>query len=236
VTRIGRLLWGNGIAKRVDLVLVQNDDGLQLPGRQLEVHPNVVVPVPPGNACETAIRRIDSFKVAVVVGRLLGWKGTRLALAALTYEEAQNWRLLILGDGPERNRLKRAGRKLGVNARVTWLGSRSRSESLAMISEADALLLPSLYEGAPFAMAEAVSAGTPVVALNHAGARAVVPGGRGILVDPGPNADKDIARALGALAGQALPDISHPDLTWLESRLPARVNAIYGQVLKSDGA
>ena len=99
----------------------------------------------------------------VVVGRLDTVKGVAFALEAM--RDAQlpaGVRLVIVGDGPERQPLERASVEYGLSGRVTFAGF--RSDAAAFIAHADLVLLPSLHEGLPYTMLEAIAAGTPLAA------------------------------------------------------------------------
>lgn len=99
----------------------------------------------------------------VVVGRLDTVKGVTFAVEAM--RDAQipaAVRLVIVGDGPDRPRLERAGVEYGLSSRITFAGF--RSDAAAFIAHADLVLLPSLHEGLPYTMLEAIAAGTPLAA------------------------------------------------------------------------
>ena len=73
--------------------------------------------------------------------------------------------------------------RLGVGDRVTFLGFRRDMD--ALLSACDLVVLPSLYEGLPLALIEAMAAGQAVVATDIGGTRElVVDGETGILVPP----------------------------------------------------
>jgi glycosyltransferase involved in cell wall biosynthesis len=78
-------------------------------------------------------------------------------LAALPAED----RILVLGDGPERAALEAAARDLGVADRLDLPGW--EADPAPWLAGADALLLPSRYEGMPNAVLEALACGTPVI-------------------------------------------------------------------------
>ena len=104
----------------------------------------------------------------VVVGRLDTVKGVRFAVEAM--RDAQipaDVRLFIVGDGPERQQLERASVEYGLSARIRFTGF--RSDAAAFIAHADLVLLPSLHEGLPYTMLEAIAAGTPLAASQVGG-------------------------------------------------------------------
>ena len=135
--------------------------------------------------------------VALFAGRLLPWKGIPLALRAMA--ELPEWRLVIIGSGPDERRLRRFARRLGLEGRVEFRGWRSRQEVLrAMREEADVFLFPSLHDEAPFVVAEALASGLPVVCLDHGGPAAI---GRLLGESRDAHLLGDLARAMEAGAG-----------------------------------
>lgn len=92
--------------------------------------------------------------------------------------------LLVAGDGPLRSTLEAAGRDLGIAGRVRFLGARSDVPDL--LGATDVCVLPSLWEGNPLAILEAMAAGVPVVATRVGGVPEFVRDGEtGSLVPPG---------------------------------------------------
>ena len=93
----------------------------------------------------------------------------------------------IAGGGPLRGELEELARAQGVDDRVTFLGERSDVPEL--LEACDVFVLPSLYEGLPLSILEAMAAGRPVVATDIPGTRQAVHDGRtGLLVPPGDDA------------------------------------------------
>jgi glycosyltransferase involved in cell wall biosynthesis len=161
VTRPSRVLFGDRTARRAALVLAQNEDvAKRFSGAaSVAIEPNVALhplePSVPGAQRSALGRR------AVFVGRLLPFKGLRLAVAALARPEGQRWSLDVFGEGPDERSARVLARRLGVHDRIRFLGQRPRSEVLRAFCEADALLFPSLHEGAGWAVGEAVALGCP---------------------------------------------------------------------------
>jgi glycosyltransferase involved in cell wall biosynthesis len=142
-------------------------------------------------------------KTALVPGRLNRFKGVGLAIRALVH--APDWRLVIAGAGDDAPRLISLARMLGVRDRVELVGYVSREELWRLYSEAGAVVLPSLKEGASLVCAEALAVGAPVVALDQGGPRALaqLPGVHMELVPVGsPDA---CARGIAAALGRVRP-------------------------------
>jgi glycosyltransferase involved in cell wall biosynthesis len=133
------------------------------------------------------------------VGRLRLRKGVEVLLAALArlcalHPEA---RLLIAGDGEHRRALERTAARLEVEEAVTFLGRCDAARVRALLAGAGALAVPSIYEGMPLVVLEAMAAGVPVVASRVSGIpEIVVDGETGWLVPPEDPAA--LATALGA--------------------------------------
>ena len=100
-------------------------------------------------------------------------------------------------------RISYVARECGVSDRVKLLGRRSRSQVGALLRESDVLLQPSVSEGMPVSILEAMATGLPVVAADCGGvAEAVQDGVEGFVVPP--RDPVALADALEAIAG--LPD------------------------------
>lgn len=93
-------------------------------------------------------------------------------------------RLLLAGDGELRPEIERLVRDAGLADRVRFLGS--RRDVPALLAASDSFVLPSLWEGLPIALVEAMASGLPVVATAVSGtSQVMVDGTTGWLVEPG---------------------------------------------------
>ena len=106
------------------------------------------------------------------VGHLIERKGHHHAIGALAH--LPGWRLLIVGDGPERGRLQRLAADRGVADRVQLLGPQPHSSLYRFYTAADVLILASSREGWANVLLESMACGTPVVASNIPGSSEVV--------------------------------------------------------------
>ena len=105
--------------------------------------------------------------VWLTVGNLVELKGVDIAIEALA--RLPHNTLLIAGTGPEEPRLRRLVERLGVIARVRFLGAVPQVELCNYYNAADALVLASSREGMPNVVLEAMACGTPVVATAVGG-------------------------------------------------------------------
>lgn len=118
-------------------------------------------------------------------------KGIDTALRALANDGTGEARLWVAGrDTPQP--WQRLAKKLGVAARVRFLGFRRDIESL--YAAADALLLPTRYDAFGNACLEAAAAGLPVVTSGASGAAELFRGLGGVVEDP-----EDVAGFAAAL-------------------------------------
>jgi len=122
-----------------------------------------------------------SRPTVLAVARLHPQKGLNYLLNAATL--VPQARFLVAGEGPARVELDEEARKLGLGDRFQFLGH--RDDVSGLLQAADVFVLPSLYEGLPVSVLEAMAAGTPVVATAVGGTdEVVVHGESGILVPP----------------------------------------------------
>jgi glycosyltransferase involved in cell wall biosynthesis len=101
---------------------------------------------------------------------------------ASLYREGQNFRLIIAGDGKEREKLQQMAHE-HVPDRVIFLGKIPRKDMYRYYSAADVFVFPGIRESLGMVFLEAQSCGLPVVAFNNAGVpEAVQDGKTGLLV------------------------------------------------------
>ena len=136
------------------------------------------------------------------VGRLVSYKGAEVALEALRHVEGA---LLVVGGGPERQRLERLADSQGLSERVHFLGQVGDEALAALYRCATALWFPSVSRAEAFGQAqvEAMAAGCPVLntAIPGSGVPWVSPDGEtGFTVPVGD------ARALAAAAARLLAE------------------------------
>ena len=106
-------------------------------------------------------------------------------------------RLLLAGDGPDRAALEETVRALRLGPFVRFLGT--LPDPWPLLAAADIFVLPSLWEGMPNALLEAMAAGLPAVATAVGAVPEMVVDGREALVVP-PGDAGALARALAELA------------------------------------
>jgi glycosyltransferase involved in cell wall biosynthesis len=129
--------------------------------------------------------------VVAHVARLVESKGTAdlLRAFAILAPAYPDWKVEIIGDGPEKARLLALAAALGIERRVEFRGERQRDEALRLMRRASVLCVPSVtaragnQEGLGMVLLEAAASATPVVATDHGGIpEVVVDGVTGFLV------------------------------------------------------
>lgn len=130
----------------------------------------------PGKVKKNALPHILS------VGRLERQKNFENLITGLS---SVNANLTIVGNGTRERRLVLLAKKNKVNLKI--IKKVNHSQMPKIYSESDIFVLPSLIEGHPKVLLEAMSSGLPVIVSKTEGIVDIVNGRNGILVDPNPN-------------------------------------------------
>ena len=122
-------------------------------------------------------------RVLLTAGEMIPRKNQALLLEVLRRLNHPSLTLIILGHGKLQDELKVKAKALGVEAQVRFPGY--RTDVFRFYGIADLFLFPSLQEGLPVAVMEAMAAGLPVVASGVRGNRdLILPGKGGELLSP----------------------------------------------------
>jgi glycosyltransferase involved in cell wall biosynthesis len=215
---------------RAALAVAQNHDVATVLSKA-----SIPVVVEPNVALEPADPSIESISLmpdgrwhAVYAGRLELFKGPGLAVTAISRPEADGWMLHLYGEGGDKRVIERLARRLGVAHRVIFHGHRPRTEVLAALRRAHALLFPSLHDSAGWSVGEAVSVGCPVVCIDRAGPSTIVRSGEGVKVALVGDVASGIARALSSLDGRIAPS-----RRWDAARLPELLTTWYQEARRT---
>ena len=204
---------------------------------------------------KVALPRNGKFRV-LTAGRLVPIKGFDLAIRAFN-----EWRrvsgarcqgsaehgspsaeLVIVGEGPERERLERLARELGLNGQVKFPGWMARESLLKEMAAADVFLFPSLRDGGGLVVVEAMAVGKPVVCLDLAGPGLHVTPECGVKV-PAHSPQQAVGDLAGALErlhadphlrlrmGQAARERAREVYDW--DRIAQRISALYRDIVVS---
>lgn len=113
-------------------------------------------------------------RVVGTVTRLREEKGNRFLLEAIPYilEEFPDSRFVIAGDGPLRSNLEKLAQELGIDKAVIFTGF--RKDIPVVLAALDVKVMPSLIEGCPYALIEAMASAKPIVATRVGGMQEVI--------------------------------------------------------------
>jgi glycosyltransferase involved in cell wall biosynthesis len=192
--RIGRAkeMLRDRLYAKAQLIVVQTERVARYFPKSLRPKLRIIAnPVPPAPARARPDRSNREGRLRLIaIGRLESHKGfDRLieAFARLAPEQP-HWDLRILGEGPERPKLKDLIRAQGLESRVELPGV--VKDVWSELSGSHLMAFPSCYEGFPNALAEGLAAGLP--AIGRKGVSGVedliVDGKTGLLVEDKPNA------------------------------------------------
>ena len=174
------------------------------------------------------------------VGRLVPVKGHAILLDATRILQASigNVALVLVGDGPLRKDLEANAKRLGLEKSVIFAGQ--QDQSYDFMNMMDVFVLPSLHEGIPMVVLEALALQRPVVATRVGGIPEVIEHGQtGFLAEP--SDASSLARLLQRLV-EDLPmavSIGKAGRTRVEEKFTARTMAgktaeLYEQVLSKE--
>jgi glycosyltransferase involved in cell wall biosynthesis len=136
------------------------------------------------------------------IGRLTEQKGMEYLVKAFARlsQRRSDMKLIIVGDGELRQSLESLAHRLLVGERVVFTGIRTDIPHLMRLF--DLFALPSLWEGQPITIVEAMAAAKPIVATNVGGNAEILHRGEfGVLVPPGD--ENALADAISALLSDA---------------------------------
>jgi glycosyltransferase involved in cell wall biosynthesis len=235
--RAGVALSGRVVAVSHQLARQLRRD-LWLPASRVDTIPNGVRYEPAAHSTlRDELNLAPEDRLVVAVGNLYPVKGHRFAVEALAllHDRHPRLHLAIAGRGDLADSLRREAAERGVGARLHLLGLRADIPNV--LAGAEAFLLPSLSEGLPLALLEAMFSGCPIVASDVGEVRSVLDGGAAGLVVPAGDAaalagaldsllrTPDQARALGTRAKQRAA------AGYGIASMAARYSALYDELL-----
>ena len=199
--------WVNRFHSVSQTVLNSNCHYLNIPAERVKVIPRgrVIEQFQPKNP-NSRNQLLSSLGIShaapllLNVGRLVDQKGQAHLIKALGHIHTilPDAHLLLAGDGWNRDALERLANTLGVSSQISFLGTRSDIPDL--LAACDIFVFPSLYEGLPGALVEAMLAGKPIIASDIPEVREVIrPETHGTLCPPAD--DRALAAAMLQLAG-----------------------------------
>jgi glycosyltransferase involved in cell wall biosynthesis len=128
---------------------------------------------------------LHGHKVMLFVGRLVNVKGLDLLLSAISKVEDQNFKLVLVGEGKEKENLRIQALELGLADKVIFAGHFNDVELYAWYTLANFLILPSRFEPFGAVVNEALILGCPVIGSKYIGALAYIENEvNGLVFDP----------------------------------------------------
>jgi len=137
----------------------------------------------PGTAQEGGLK-------VLTVARLVERKRVQDAIKALEGLEAE---LIVVGEGPERDRLETLAENIDVREKAEFKGYVDHSDIDEIYASADVFLLPSMNEGMSNTVLEAMASGLPIIVTDTGGTEELIDG-NGFLIDK--KSPKDITDAI----------------------------------------
>lgn len=126
----------------------------------------------------------DELRV-LYVGRVVATKGLRYVLRALGRLKGRvNWRLTVVGDGPDMDTVNRIAGEIEAGDRVTFVGRVPHEEVGQYYAKADVFAFPSLKEAGGNVVLEAMSYGVPAIVCDHGGPATTVTPDCGFKIKP----------------------------------------------------
>ncbi|MCP4252516.1 MAG: glycosyltransferase family 4 protein [Candidatus Scalindua sp.] len=137
----------------------------------------------------------EDTPVIGAIGRLVWQKGFEHFIEAIpeVLKEFKEARFLIVGEGILENTLKMASKKLEINNKIRFIGFRNDIKDI--LATIDILVMPSLLEGLPMILLEAMAMGKPIVATDIDGINEVLENGKTALLVP-PKAPEALSEAI----------------------------------------
>lgn len=167
--------WVRMLLRRADQVVAQSRNTLENVQRFYtpELEP-LRIPLGIKRPCDgTADRDLYGFReddvLLVTVGRLVSRKAIGQLMVVLDNRHHQNVRLLIVGSGPEEQRLREQARQMNVAERTHFFGHVKEAEKCQILRMADIFVSTSQHEGFGLVFLEAMACGLPVVCYDHGG-------------------------------------------------------------------
>lgn len=148
------------------------------------------------------LRMKDDEKIIIFVGRLHEVKGISYLIEAMNIvvKKNQKTRLLLIGTGKSRSYLQSLVEQLNLEEYISFIGTVPNDKVLEYMAASNVLVLPSLSEGFPVVLLEAMASGLPIVATRVGGLQEIIKDGtNGFLVEP--KKPKELAEKISMILG-----------------------------------
>jgi len=170
--------------------------------------------------CRKKLSLNEDGKIVIFVGGMVPVKSVEYLIQAfnlLHMNGKEDYRLILVGDGILRGSLEKQAQELISKQKITFVGKKPHQEISDWLNASDLLCLPSIREGHPNVVIEALACGRPVVASKVGGIPELINDENGILVEPR-NPD-ELAKAID----QALNRL------WITKRIVSNIQRISWQ-------
>jgi len=161
--------WFSRFYKQADLVLCHTEFEKKLLITHFQLDENIIKIIPSGVVVDEigAAKPFDrEGKILLIVSRLEKYKNIHLAIRAMPYLP-EDYRLVIIGDGPYRQHLQYLAMTLDMDERVSFLGWLSNEEVYRWYKTCDLVLNLSDLEAFGLTVIEGLAAGKPVLVNNR---------------------------------------------------------------------
>jgi glycosyltransferase involved in cell wall biosynthesis/peptidoglycan/xylan/chitin deacetylase (PgdA/CDA1 family) len=188
--------WSLRAAHRVVTVskaYARHLEAIGIPGTRISIVPSAIAVESFSDLTAEHARRLRTqlgvgcdSRMILAVGRLSAEKGHACLVEAFadlcSNHPEHEARLVIVGDGPERPRLRQTADSLGIGERLILTGHVADPRPYYLA--ADVMILPSLVEGSPNVLLEAMTGGVPIIASRVGGVpEMIIDDVNGLLVD-----------------------------------------------------
>lgn len=141
------------------------------------------------NQIENDLKPINNKNLKILfVGQLIKRKGVDILLKALS-QSHKDFELDIIGDGLERGNLERLAKKLYLEHRIKFQGTKDNTAIRKAYSEYDILILPSRHDGWGAVINEALMAGLFVICSDNCGSQELIQDKKNGLIFESDNAE-----------------------------------------------
>lgn len=184
------------VLRRADVVIALTEDMKtemqKIYSRDVAVIPNGIdlesyEDLPTKEASRQRLALNNNDKIILFVGTLRPVKGLKYLIQAMNIirQKDTKARLMLIGYGEERQSLEGLVKELDLGDRVTFVGKVPNEKVPEYMSASDVFVLPSVSEGFPVVILEAMASGLPIVATKVGGLPEIVKDGEsGFLVEP----------------------------------------------------
>lgn len=142
----------------------------------------------PDLGLKAKIKNGDDTISIISVARFSDQKDHETLLEAMSKITSINWKLLLIGKGPNENLIRNKVKDLKLNSRVSFLGE--RDDVAKLLHESDVFVLSTNWEGLPLSIIEAMRSSLPVIATDVGGVSELIENGCSGYLVPHKDADE----------------------------------------------